>query len=118
MRLKEIINKLDLAVKTKSEILDREVKRGYASDLLSDVLSNSKEGDLWITLQLHPNIVAVASMKGLSGIVIINAREPEEVALLKAEEENIPIIVSKLSAFELIGRLYNLGISGLGNAVK
>ena len=118
MRLKEIINKLDLAVKTKSEIPDREVNRGYASDLLSDVLANSKEGDLWITLQLHLNIVAVASMKGLSGIVIINAREPEEAALLKAEEENIPIMVSKWPAFELIGRLYNLGISGLENAVQ
>jgi len=118
MRLKEIIHKLELVVKTKSEISDRQVNRGYASDLLSDVLANSKEGDLWITLQVHPNIIAVAGIKGLSGIVIINARAPEEATILKAEEENIPIMVSKWPAFELIGRLYNLGISGLENAVK
>ena len=72
----------------------------------------AREGDLWVTLQVHINIVAVAGMKELAGIVLINGREPEAETLKKAESENIPILVSKLSAFELIGRLYKLGISG------
>ena len=57
-------------------------------------------------------------MKALSGIVIINGREPEEDTLRKAEEENIPIMVSGMPAFELIGRLYTMGVSGTRNDVE
>jgi len=60
------------------------------------------------------NIVAVASMKELSGIVLVNGREPDEDTLEKAEAEGIPIMVSGLPAFELIGRLYGLGLRGVG----
>ena len=111
----DIVDKLNFTVKTATEKLDTEIETGYASDLLSDVIANSKEGDLWITLQTHPNIVAVASMKGLSGIVIINDRAPEEDTVKKAEDEQIPIMVSTLPAFELIGKLYAMGIVGIKN---
>ena len=112
MKLKEIVDKLNLDVRISVNNLDAEVRNGYVSDLLSDVLGNSEENDLWITLQIHPNTVAIASMKGLSGIVIINGREPEEETVKKAEEENISIIVTKMTAFELSGKLYALIPSG------
>ena len=115
MKLHEIVDKLNLSVKTASGKLDTEIVTGYASDLLSDVIANGKEGDLWVTLQIHPNIVAVASMKGISGIVIINSREPEEDTAKKAEDEQMPIMVSDLPAFELIGKLYTMGILGTRN---
>jgi hypothetical protein len=115
MKLKEIVEKLNLEIRTNVKELDNEVNNGYISDLLSDVLANSEENDLWITLQIHPNIVAIASMKGLTGIVIINAREPEEETIKKAEEENIPIMVSSMTAFELSGKLYALVLSGTKN---
>jgi len=117
MKLKEIAEKMSLEVRGKAVGLDREVTGGYASDLLSDVLANAREGDLWITLQIHSNTVAVASMKGLCGIVLINNREPEEETIKKSESENVPILVSKMPAFELIGKLYALGVTGsLDNA--
>jgi len=112
MKLRAVIEEFELTVKCGEDKLDEEVGGGYASDLLSDVLANGKAGDLWVTLQIHENIVAVASMKDLLGIIIINGRQPEEETLEKAGEEGIPIMVSKLSAFELIGRLYGMGISG------
>ncbi len=112
MKLREVVEKFGLEVKCGEDKLDQEVGGGYASDLLSDVLANGKAGDLWITLQLHGNIVAVASMKDLLGIIIINGRQPEKETIEKAEEEGVPIMVSKLPAFELIGRLYEMGISG------
>lgn len=115
MKLQEIVDKLNLSVKTASGKLDTEIVTGYASDLLSDVIANGKEGDLWVTLQIHPNIVAVASMKGISGIVIINSREPEEDTVKKAEDEQIPIMVSDLPAFELICKLHTIGILGTRN---
>ncbi|MHC4751256.1 MAG: serine kinase [Planctomycetota bacterium] len=115
MKLREIVEKMNLEVRVTINNLDAEVNNGYVSDLLSDVLANSEENDLWITLQIHPNIVAIASMKGLSGIVIINGREPEEETVKKAEEKGVSIMVSRMTAFELSGRLYTLGLSGTKN---
>lgn len=110
MKLQELVEKLSLEVKTPGIDLSREVTGGYVSDLLSDVIGNSKEGFIWITLQIHLNIVAVASLKGLSGIILVNNRMPEQDTLKKASEENIPIMTSSLPTFELVGRLYTLGL--------
>lgn len=113
MNLGEITQRLELQVKAGDQLLSQEVHGGYASDLISDVIAHAWEGALWVTLQTHQNTVAVASMKGLAGIVLVNGREPEPDTLRKAREEDIPLLVSDLPAFELIGRLYNLGLSGI-----
>lgn len=113
MRLAEVVEKLDLKVRTASRHLDREVTAGYASDLMSDVIAHAKEGNLWITLQIHQNIVAVASMNELAGIVLVNGREPEAETIEKAESEGIPIMVTPLPTFEVAGKLYELGIGGI-----
>ncbi len=112
MKLSELVKKFDLKVKCAVHELDRDIKSGYVSDLLSDVIANGRAGEVWVTLQIHHNIVGVASLKSIAAIVIINGREPEEDTIKKAENEGIPIMVSKLSAFELVGRLYENGISG------
>jgi len=112
MKLREIVKELSLEVRCAADNLDKQVSAGYASDLLSDVMANSKKDSIWVTLQIHQNIVAVASLKELAGIIIVNGREPEEEALRKAEEENIPIMLTKLPTFEIVGRLYKLGIPG------
>lgn len=115
MKLSEIVEKLDLKVVAGANNLNSDVKRGYVSDLLSDVIANSKEGDIWITLQVHQNIVGVASLKELAGIVLVNDRYPEEETIRKAEAEGIPIAVSTLPSFEIVGRLYNFGILGVSD---
>ncbi len=112
MKLSEIVQRLNLEVKTGAGRLDENITRGYASDLLSDVIAHGREKDLWITLQTHQNIVAVALMKSLAGIVLVNGRQPEEDTLRKGEAETVPILVSTMPAFEVVGRLFELGISG------
>jgi predicted transcriptional regulator len=67
-----------------------------------------------VTIQTHPNIVAVAAMKELAGIILAGGREPDSDTLQKAEEEEMPILVSSLFTFELVGKLYQKGISGTG----
>jgi serine kinase of HPr protein (carbohydrate metabolism regulator) len=108
MKTREIIKKLQLEVLTGQETLDTEVTGGYTSDLLSDVIANSKEGNLWITLQIHQNIIAVAKLKDLAGIIIINKRQPDKDTLEKAAAENIAVMISKEMAFEVSGKLYEL----------
>jgi predicted transcriptional regulator len=112
MKLSEIVKSLNLQVACGEEQLDKEVRGGYSSDLLSDVMANCKKGDIWITLQVHPNVVAVAMLKEIAGIVMINGRKPQDETIKKAESEGLPIMTSDMPAFELVGRLYNKGISG------
>ena len=110
MTISDIIAKLELQVLSGNELLEREVTGGYAGDLLSDVLANSELGNLWITIQIHPNIIAVASAKELSGIIIANERKPEEKTLKSAQEEKMPLLTCNLFTYELVGRLYEIGI--------
>ena len=110
--LSELVKDLQLKVLCGEEHLDRSVTGGYVSDLLSDVMAHTKKGDLWITLQGHPNIVAVAVLKELSGIVLINKRQPDDETLEKGKTEKVPIMTSELPAFDLVGQLYQMGLSG------
>jgi hypothetical protein len=110
MKLQDIIDSLSLKVETPSADLNREVKGAYVSDMMSDVMGNAKDGFLWITIQIHLNVIAVASLKNLSGIILVNSRVPAEDTLKKAIEENIPVMTTPLSAFDLVGMLYGLGL--------
>lgn len=112
MKLKDIAGRLSWELKTRNVPIEAEVKTGYASDLLSDVLANSIEGDLWVTRQTHLNIVAIAVMRDLSGILISSGAEPDPDTLEKAAEKMVPIFRTTLPTFEVVGRLYQLGITG------
>ena len=108
MDIETIVKALNLKVRSAVDSLKKNISGGYTGDLLSDVMANSHEGDIWITRQVHQNIVAVASLKDHAGIILVNSCEPAEDTLEKAVRENIPIMVSDLSAFELTGKICNL----------
>ncbi|OHD66414.1 MAG: serine kinase [Spirochaetes bacterium RBG_13_51_14] len=110
MKLRELIELYNLELKSTAESLDADVTRAYAGDILSDVMAHATEGSLWITLQTHANIVPVALLKSLAGIVLVNGGQPENDTLAKANNEKVPILTTRLTAFEIIGRLYKLGI--------
>ncbi len=112
MKLNQIIEKLSLTMQTPSTNVDVEVNGGYVSDLLSDVMAHAQRGDIWITLQIHQNTVAVATLKELAGIILINGKQPAPETVKKAEEEGVPILTSEATAFKLICDLCKMGISG------
>ena len=112
MTLSDLATRLDLKVFTSGTPLDRPVHGGYASDLLSDVIGHARKDDLWVTMQVHPNIVAVAVLKDLAGIVLVNGRDPAAETLEQAAREKVPLLGTELAAFELVGRLYGLGVKG------
>jgi len=108
MKLHNLADKLFLQTVSCDKGLNKDVSGGYVSDLLSDVLANCAEGNVWITLQKHTNIVAVASLKNLAGIIIVGARELEEDALKQAEAKEVTIMTTPMSAFETAGMIYQL----------
>jgi hypothetical protein len=112
MTIRDIAGRLELEILAQHDGLDNEVTGGYASDLLSDVIAHGKTGNLWITLQTHRNIVAVAALKELAAVVLVNGRTPDPETLEKAREEKVILLGSQLSVFELVGKLYQIGIRG------
>ncbi len=108
VKLSDFVEELSLEVKTCKDGLQREITGVYVSDLLSDVMANSKEGNIWITLQTHLNIVAVANMTNLAGIIIVGGRQLPEEIRQKAEAEKITIMTTPMSAFETAGRMYRM----------
>jgi len=108
MNLDTIIKELNLKILSAQDRVNNKITGGYTGDLLSDVMANASEGNIWVTRQVHQNIVAVATLKELAGIILVNSSEPAKDTLEKAIKENIPIMVSTLAAFELTGKIYNL----------
>jgi serine kinase of HPr protein (carbohydrate metabolism regulator) len=113
MTIREVVDSSQLEILAQHDGLDKEITGGYASDLLSDVIANGKAGNLWVTLQTHRNIIAVATLKELAAVVLVNGRTPDPETLEKAREEKVILLGSRLPAFELVGRLYQMGIRGI-----
>ena len=110
MRVNEIAGKLGL--KVLAEGREQEVTGGYVSDLLSDVIANAEEGCLWITVQRHLNIVAVAQLKKLAGIVLSRGGEPEAPVLERAAKEGLFVLSTPDDSFTIAGKLYALVRAG------
>ena len=106
MKISQVINLLGL--ETIVEGKDIDIKEGYTSDLLSDVIANAKEDSVWITIQRHLNILAVAQLKKIGAIIITGKASPDEKLIEKGKEEKIFILKTKKSSFEISGKLYEL----------
>lgn len=108
MTVQELVDTLGLTVFCGKENLNREIKGGYTSDLLSDVMGHATEGQIWITLQTHKNVLAIASLKELSAILLVKGSTPEEDMLEQAVEEGIPVLGTSEQTFETTGKVYQL----------
>ncbi len=108
MTVAEITKELGLQVFSGESGLNREVTGGYVSDLLSDVMGRADEGQVWITLQTHKNVMAIASLKELPAVIIVNGYKPDENTMEQSNEEKIPVLGTSMSTFEVTGKLYEL----------
>ncbi|MDR1848249.1 MAG: serine kinase [Bacteroidales bacterium] len=108
MNVNKLVESLNLKVISGEKGLENEICGGYVSDLLSDVMGNAEAGQAWITLQLHKNIMAIASLKELACIIVVKGLEPNSETIEQSNLEGIPILGTKSETFEIAGRLYEL----------
>ena len=108
MKVSDVIQALDLTLFSGEAGLENEISGGYVSDLLSDVMGFSRRGEVWITLQTHRNVLAVASLKELAAVILVRGMEPDPDTIRHSEEEAVPLLGTSLPAFEITGRLYDL----------
>jgi hypothetical protein len=111
MNLQQIADELSLTSFTESkEFSEITPTSGYCSDLLSCVMTGAKSNGIWVTLQAHSNIVAVAALLEVSAIIITEGATPEESTINKANDENIILLGTTKGNFEVIGKLWELGL--------
>lgn len=108
MKVFDLVEKFGLTVFSGENGLDNEISGGYVSDLLSDVMGNASENEVWITLQTHQNVLAIASLKDLAAVILVKGFEPDPEMLAKSNEENIPVLGTNLGTFEMAGKIYSI----------
>jgi len=106
MKLSEIIKKCSL--KAVVFCSDSNIKTGYTGDLMSDVIANSTNNSVWITIQSHKNSIAVALIKDISAIIFTNNVPISPEVAKKAKEENISILSTSKDSFTISGEIYSL----------
>jgi hypothetical protein len=107
MTLAHLVDDLGFEVVTDKINMDRHIRAGYVSDLLSDVIANIEEDSVWITIQRHINILGVAKLKDVVAIVIPRNLQIEESVIEKARQEGVAILRGTRTAFEISGLIYN-----------
>ena len=111
MNLQQIIDQLNLSVLTDSrDFAAITPTGGYSSDLLSCVMAGAKKGNLWVTLQAHLNIVAVAALNEVSAIIITESAQPDATSIVRANQQGIILLSTSQATYEVNGRLWELGI--------
>ena len=108
MTTKDVIEKIGLRSLSKFE--DRDVDGVFVSDMLSDVMAGAKSGNLWVTVQTHKSIVPAANLVDVSAVVITSGKNVPQETIDLANQHNIAILSTDLPSFELVGKLYGLGL--------
>ena len=107
MKLHEVIEALNPDVICKGDE-ECNITGVITGDLLSHIIGEAKEGEIWVTIQIHLNVSAVAVLKELPMIILASGRVPSKELAEKCQEENIAIVVVKESAYEVCAKLHKL----------
>jgi predicted transcriptional regulator len=108
MTTQDLIEKLGLKPLSKFE--HRDVDGVFVSDMLSDVMAGAKSGNLWLTIQTHKSIIPAANLVDVSAVIITSGKDVPRDTVDLASKYNIAVLFSDLATFELVGKLYGLGL--------
>ena len=103
MKVRELVDKLNLKVLSGENGLDRDIDGCYVSDLLSDVM-----GNVWVTLQTHKNVMAIASLKELACVILVKNLDASDDTKEQSNEEGIPFLSTDMQTYETVGKIYQL----------
>ncbi|MCX6258128.1 MAG: hypothetical protein NTW49_09585 [Bacteroidia bacterium] len=108
MTLQEIIKKTSLTPLTNIE--EKEVTGVFISDMLSDVMSSARAGNIWLTVQTHKNIVSAANLIDISAVVVINGKKVPDDTIELANRFHVIILSSPLPSFALASMFIDAGL--------
>lgn len=107
MLVRELKEKLGLESVNLAEA-DTEITGCYIGDMLSVVMSKAEEGNVWLTVQTNVNIDAVAVLTEAACIIVVEGMEPDKDTIEKAKLQDVTILKSSDSAYELACKIREL----------
>ena len=110
MKITEVVDLLKAKVITGSNKLDKEVLFGFASDLLSDVLTIDRDNLLLLTGMANLQSIRTAEVSEIICIVFVRDKKMTAEMIKLASEINIVAIESPFSMFRAISVLHDNGL--------
>lgn len=110
MKVKDVVEKGQFISHGDDEALDREVCGVFCGDLLSWVMAKCEVNQAWITVQTHLNVIAVAALKEVSCLIVVQGSHIPQETLDKAKEEHIAILETPFSAYEAAIACHEIGL--------
>lgn len=110
MKLKDIKELIKCRSLTEENLLEREINSAYAADMMSDVLKSCETGALLITGLINQQVVQVAEIMDLKGIIFINGKEPSKDVTDKALSIKLPLLTTEMNMYEVCGLLFKSGL--------
>ena len=108
MKVKDLLNEESFVLIAGEEGIEKDLEGVYIGDLLSWVMAHLQEGEAWITIQSHVNVIAVAVLNDAACILLAEDATLDEDAKIKADQENLPVLKTRLSAYEIAVKLHGL----------
>ncbi len=111
MNLNQIREQLNLTLLTDTNPPETmPVSSVYTSDLLSCVMAGAKPSSVWVTLQAHMNVIAVATLLEISAVILTEGSQPDPAVLQKANEQGVTLLSTSETSFTVSGQLWELGL--------
>lgn len=110
MKLSDVVRIVEGTVLCGEEGLDREVHLGFASDLMSDVLTLLADDILLITGLSNNQAIRTAEMSDILQILFVRNKRPTKTMIDLATEHGITVITTPFSMFRSSGLLFSNGL--------
>ncbi|MDD4011539.1 MAG: DRTGG domain-containing protein [Sphaerochaetaceae bacterium] len=110
MKINQIVEAVKGKVACCQENLDKEVRFGFASDLMSDVLTLRDDDILLITGLSNIQAIRTAELSDISVVLLVRNKTASKEMVDMAREAGIVLITTEYSMFRTSGILYEKGL--------
>jgi len=110
VKIEDIINELNAKVICGENKRDKEIQVGFASDLMSDVLTLDTENMLLITGLNNLQTIRTSEMSDISYILFVRNKKASEEMQQLACENDIMLLECNYSMFRACASLFKLGL--------
>ena len=101
MNVRSLADTIQAKIINQGDFFDQEITGCYIGDLLSWVMANAQEGNIWITIMSNVNVAAVAKLTEVACVLMCEDVVPDDECLKRSKEQGITILKTSLSAYEV-----------------
>lgn len=113
MKIIEVVDIVKADVLTNYHNENTELKFGFSSDLMSDVLAYACSDSLLITGLNNPQVIRTAEMLDITAVLFVRGKRPGKEVIELANQNSLTILATDYTMFKTCGLLFMNGMKGL-----